>query len=51
MQNEKYNTKNGIYKEHCGLKNLKFAFGHDEYLYHFLLHNKSTIPKEGKLKL
>ena len=30
-----------------GMKNLKFAWGHDEYLYQMLLHNKVTIPLEG----
>jgi len=37
----------GIYKENCGLDNLKFAWGHDEYMYRMLKANKSTIPKEG----
>ena len=26
-----YSTKTGIYKEHCGLDNVLFTFGHDEY--------------------
>lgn len=47
MHNPKYNTKHGIYKPNCGMKNLKFAWGHDEYLYQMLLHNKVTIPLEG----
>lgn len=47
MHNPKYNTKYGIYKPNCGMKNLKFAWGHDEYLYQMLLHNKVTIPLEG----
>ena len=30
-----------------GLAGLRFAYGHDEYLYRFLVHNKTTIPAEG----
>jgi len=36
-----------MYKPKCGLKNLFFAYGHDEYMYRMLIHNKTTIPKEG----
>ena len=31
--NPNYNTKYGIYKENCGLDNVKMSWGHDEYLY------------------
>mmetsp|Transcript_33375 Transcript_33375/g.51856 ORF Transcript_33375/g.51856 Transcript_33375/m.51856 type:complete len:317 (+) Transcript_33375:82-1032(+) len=37
----------GMYKAGCGLENLFFAYGHDEYMYRMLVHNKTTIPKEG----
>lgn len=47
MANPKYNTKFGIYHENIGFKNLKFAFGHDEYMYRMLVHNNSKIPHEG----
>ena len=30
----------GIYTERCGLHNLKFAYGHDEYLYNMLVSNE-----------
>jgi inositol oxygenase len=30
----RYNTQLGIYKEHCGLRNVRMSWGHDEYLYH-----------------
>ena len=36
-----------MYEPKCGLKNLLFAYGHDEYMYRMLIHNKTTIPKEG----
>jgi inositol oxygenase len=42
-----YSTENGIYEPNCGFKNVHFSFGHDEYLYQVLKHNKTTIPEEG----
>lgn len=42
-----YSTKFGIYKENCGLDELKFAWGHDEYMYRMLVANNCTIPREG----
>lgn len=36
-----------MYKENCGLENVLLSWGHDEYLYHMLKHNKSTLPKEA----
>jgi inositol oxygenase len=42
-----YSTPNGIYHPGCGLKNLHFTFGHDEYMYQVLKHNESLIPEEG----
>src|ERR1700744_4232043 len=51
--NELLNNKYGIYKPNCGLENVKFAFGHDEYLYRMLaynkLHGRCFIPDEGLL--
>jgi inositol oxygenase len=51
MRDKRYNTKMGIYEKHCGLlKNVKFAYGHDEYMYRFLLHNKCDqkgLPREA----
>ncbi len=43
MRNPLYNTKYGMYNRNCGMKNLKYAWGHDEYLYQMLLFNKVTI--------
>ncbi|GAU96414.1 hypothetical protein RvY_07866 [Ramazzottius varieornatus] len=42
-----YSTKNGKYSEGCGLESLTMSWGHDEYLYRCLVHNKTTIPMEG----
>jgi inositol oxygenase len=47
MQDERYNTKYGIYEPKCGLDNLKFAWGHDEYMYRMLKFNKVSIPEAG----
>lgn len=41
-QNEKYQTKLGVYEEGCGLKNVHLSWGHDEYLYHIV---KDYLPE------
>lgn len=43
---DKY-SKYGIYEKNCGLDKVLFSFGHDEYLYRVLKHNKCTIPDMG----
>ncbi|XP_063832953.1 inositol oxygenase-like [Ostrinia nubilalis] len=45
--NPKYNTKYGMYEPNCGLENLLMSWGHDEYLYRVLVHNKAKFPKKG----
>ena len=47
LKHDVYGTKLGIYKEGCGIDNLTLSWGHDEYLYQALKHNKSTLPKAG----
>ncbi len=42
--NPKYNTKFGIYKENCGLNQIKMSWGHDEYLYQIM---KNYLPQEA----
>lgn len=32
VKNSAYNTKNGIYKEGCGLDNVMMSWGHDDYM-------------------
>ena len=44
---ERYNTKFGMYDEHCGLDSLTMSWGHDEYMYRVLRRNDATIPDEG----
>lgn len=45
--NPKYNTKYGMYSPNCGVSNLMMSWGHDEYMYHVLKHNKSTLPERA----
>mmetsp|Transcript_39209 Transcript_39209/g.68908 ORF Transcript_39209/g.68908 Transcript_39209/m.68908 type:complete len:343 (-) Transcript_39209:85-1113(-) len=47
MHDPKYNTKYGMYAPHCGLDQLKFAWGHDEYMHRMLVANDCSIPREG----
>ena len=42
--NPTYHNKFGIYKENCGLDNVKMSWGHDEYLYQIV---KDYLPKEA----
>ena len=42
-----YETELGIYEPHCGLNNCYLAFGHDEYMYRMLKHNKTGLPEEA----
>lgn len=44
IDNQEYNTKLGVYKENCGLRNVHMSWGHDEYLYHVM---KDYLPEEG----
>jgi len=44
----KYQTKNGIYEEHCGLDNVHLSFGHDEYIYHV---TRKYVPQEAQYML
>ena len=43
-QNPLLQTMDGIYSPGCGLENVHFSWGHDEYLYHVV---KDYLPEEG----
>ncbi|CAG0895983.1 unnamed protein product [Darwinula stevensoni] len=43
----KYKTKYGTYSPNCGLDDVLMSWGHDEYMYQVLVHNKSTLPEEA----
>ncbi|MFT3935411.1 MAG: inositol oxygenase family protein [Chitinophagaceae bacterium] len=42
--NPAYNTKLGVYKEGCGLRNVHMSWGHDEYVYQMM---KDSLPESG----
>ncbi|XP_010540994.1 PREDICTED: inositol oxygenase 2 [Tarenaya hassleriana] len=42
--NAAYNTKNGVYKEGCGLDNVMMSWGHDDYMYLVAKENGTTLP-------
>ena len=45
--NPAYNTKYGIYEPNTGLDNLLMSWGHDEYMYRVLKHNKCKLPEQA----
>lgn len=49
MNDERFNTTLGQYKEGCGLDNVQCSWGHDEYLYRLLASDKNqhTLPPEA----
>lgn len=48
LKNSWYNTKYGMYRPNCGLDNVLFSWGHDEYLALVLEnHPQCTLPKEA----
>ncbi|XP_014771482.1 inositol oxygenase [Octopus bimaculoides] len=47
FNNPKFNTKLGIYEEHCGLSKVLMSWGHDEYMYQVLKHNTCYLPEEA----
>jgi inositol oxygenase len=40
-----YQTKCGVYEEHCGLDKVMISWGHDEYMYHV---TKDYLPREAQ---
>ncbi len=42
ISDSRYNTKYGVYKPNCGLKNVHLSWGHDEYVYHMV---KDYLPE------
>lgn len=45
--NKDHNTfdKLGVWSKGCGLENMLCSWGHDEYMYHVLMNNKTKLPK------
>eukprot|EP00877_Chromochloris_zofingiensis_P005207 jgi/Chrzof1/14688/Cz09g12040.t1 len=46
-KDDRYSSKYGVYSPGCGLKNVKMAWGHDEYFYQVLAHNGTLLPPEA----
>jgi inositol oxygenase len=42
-----YGSPDGPYAPGCGVMALRYAFGHDEYMYRFALHNRARLPPEA----
>jgi inositol oxygenase len=42
--NSTFNSKFGVYKPNCGLRNVTMSWGHDEYVYHMM---KDHLPEPG----
>ena len=48
LKDLRYNSKYGMYKPNCGLDNVLFSWGHDEYMARVLQnHATCTLPKEA----
>lgn len=45
--NPLYNSGCGVYEAGCGLSNVLFSWGHDEYIYQVMVMNQCKIPIEG----
>jgi inositol oxygenase len=43
-KDERFNTKYGVYKPNCGLRNVHMSWGHDEYLYQM---TKNYLPESA----
>ncbi|XP_006353509.1 inositol oxygenase 4-like [Solanum tuberosum] len=44
INNNIYNTKNGVYEEGCGLDKVVMSWGHDDYMYLVSKENETTLP-------
>ncbi|WP_301924115.1 inositol oxygenase family protein [Ferruginibacter sp.] len=44
FDDERYNTKYGVYSANCGLDNVHLSWGHDEYIYQIA---KDYLPESG----
>jgi len=44
LNDSRFNTGYGIYKEKCGLDSSQMSWGHDEYMYQVCIRNKTLLP-------
>lgn len=47
LNDERYNSTQGMYADSCGFKDMLFTWTGPEYMYHMLRHNDTFIPSEG----
>jgi inositol oxygenase len=47
MNDARYNTEHGIYEPGCGIRNLKIAWGHDEYAYMVVKNHTDKMRAKG----
>lgn len=48
LNDERYNSRLGMYSQNCGLDKVLMSWGHDEYMYRVLLnHPNCSLPMEG----
>lgn len=51
MADARYNTEMGAYKRGCGISNLKWAWGHDEYAYQVIANHTRALRAAGHTDL
>jgi inositol oxygenase len=47
MSDPVMSTELGVYPPNVGMHNLHYAWGHDEYIYQLVKHNKCTLPADA----
>lgn len=47
MEDERYNTRLGMYQEGVGIENITMSWGHDEYLYHVLKNHMKKVEGQA----
>jgi len=48
MEDERYNTRLGMYQEGVGVENIMMSWGHDEYLYHVLKNHMKKVEGQAR---
>lgn len=47
LNDNRYNSRLGIYTRNCGLEQVLMSWGHDEYMYRVLKNHGATLPDEA----
>jgi len=48
MEDDRYNTRLGMYQEGVGVENIMMSWGHDEYLYHVLKNHMKKVEGQAR---